>query len=135
MLGQMKLTTDSRMLPWKQIPRWLQILRVAMIAVWSIGVASGAAAFLLQNNVLHSPTYGVHNFRNLFKYKGGNFYLTDTLYDTYVPLQTTFVVSLCLGIPLIVLNQMLERRIKDRLLDEQLGSVDERMDREERGPD
>jgi hypothetical protein len=123
---QMNLPTDGKLLPWNEIPRWLQALRVAIYPVWAIAMASIIGLFVLQFSVSNSPTHQSGSYEYPLEFKGIAYFLTRSLYDAWMALQLVFLVSSIFGFTLMMLNRMFESRIKWRVFHDHLKTIEDR---------
>lgn len=110
-------------LPWRQLPRWLWLLRALLVAAWGSGLICLAALFYLQFQVLASPTVPVGIYSHPVGYKGGTFYLSEPLFNVWNALELAVIPLVIAAASLIFACNTFEYRIKRRLWDAELGDV------------
>jgi len=119
----MKANIGNPMLPWATIPTWLRLLRVVFIAMWTAGFLSLVAGFILQFQVLDSPTIATGLFTHSVEFKGGIFYVTTFTYRVWTSLQVAIVPLWGAGAGLMIANIFFENRIKKRLWEAQFAGM------------
>jgi hypothetical protein len=82
------------MLPWIVLPRWLRVLRVLLVVSWCVTMAALVTAFVLQFQVLDSPTHAAGVQSHAVEFKGGTFYLDVASYAAWVSLTRAIPVLL-----------------------------------------
>jgi len=112
-------------LPWKQLPPWLRFLRVLLFAFWGSGMVCLTALFILQNQVLSSPTVLTGVYTHPVGFKGGTFYLAEPFFSYWIALNSAYPPLWVAGFLLIIAINNFEYRIKRRQWDTWLGSQTE----------
>ena len=107
--------SNSRILPWSAIPRYLRIIRVLAYLSWVVVSVSAIYAGVIYTQGLYQPTYKTGEFTRAHDIKGQVHYQTEAQSIDYTIARTVMLFSFPAGMVIFIIHNILDWRKRKKI--------------------